>query len=78
MSQEQYIAMMPFISGDLVSMIAAKQSIPEEEAILRLYSSKLYALLEDEKTKLWQYSTTMLFSLFEQEQRTGTLSFPDV
>lgn len=78
MGQEQFIAMMPYISSDLVGMIATKNNITEDEAITKLYASKLYALLEQEDTKLWQYSTEMLYSLFEQEEKTGTIIFPDV
>ena len=78
MSQEQFAAMMPYISTDLVAMIAEKQNISYEEAIKKLYVSKLYATLEKEETKVWQYSTQMLYSLFEQEEQTGTICFPDV
>lgn len=78
MSQEQFAAMMPYISADLVAMIADKQSITHTDAIKRLYASKLYAALENEETKVWQYSTQMLYSLFEQEEQGGTIHFPDV
>lgn len=78
MGQEQFIAMMPYISADLVSLITEKQGISEEDAIKKLYSSKLYAFLEKEDTKIWQYSTHMLYSLFEQEEKDGTIQFPDV
>ena len=78
MGQEQFHAMMPVISTDLVSTIAEKRNISESEAIKLLYSSKLYAALEQEVTKLWQYSTLMLYSLLEQEWETGTIRFPDV
>lgn len=78
MSQEQFAAMMPYISADLVATIAKKQNISHEEAIKKLYASKLYAALEKEETKVWQYSTQMLYSLLEQEEQTGTICFPDV
>ncbi len=78
MGQEQFAAMMPYISADLVAMIANKQDISNEEAITKLYASKLYEALENEETKVWQYSTKMLYSLFEQEEKTGTIQFPDV
>ena len=78
MGQEQFIAMMPYISTDLASLIAEKQNITEEEAIKKLYSSKLYAALEKEETKVWQYSTQMLYSLLEREEKTGHIQFPDV
>ena len=78
MGQEQFVAMMPYISADLVALIAEKQNISHPEAIKKLYTSKLYATLEKEETKVWQYSTQMLYSLLEQEEQTGTIDFPDV
>ncbi len=78
MGQEQFAAIMPAISSDLVAMITSKQKISEEEAIRKLYSSKLYAALEKEETKVWQYSTNMLYSLYEQELNTGEIQFPDI
>lgn len=78
MGQEQFAAIMPYISADLVAMIAEKQSISNEDAIIKLYESKLYEALENEETKVWQYSTKMLYLLFEQEQKNGTVEFPDV
>ena len=34
--------------------------------------------LSNDITKVWQYSTNMLYSLLEQEERTGEIEFPDV
>lgn len=78
MGQEQFAAIMPYISADLVDMISKRQEISEEEALSKLYSSKLYSTLENEETKVWQYSTNMLYSLLLQEEKTGSISFPDV
>ena len=77
MSQEQFAAMMPYISADLVAMIAEKQNISHEEAIKKLYASKLYATLEKEETKVWQYSAHMISKLFNEE-RSGSLILPEV
>ena len=78
MGKEEFAAIMPYISADLASMIAEKQGVSGEEAIKKLYGSQLYSALEKEETKIWQYSTQMLFSLFEQEEKTGKIDFPDV
>lgn len=78
MGHEQFVAIMPYISADLVNMIAQKQNITEVDALNKLYSSKLYGLLEKEETKVWQYSTDMLYSLFVKEEQTNHLVFPDV
>ena len=77
MGQEQFAAIMPYISADLVGMIVKKKNISEPDAITKLYNSKLYAALEQEDTKVWQYSTDMLYSFLEQEERTGEIEFPD-
>ena len=78
MGQEAFNAMMPVISIELVGMIAVKRKVAESEAIRLLYASRLYESLEEEETKLWQYSTPMLYSLLEQELTSGTIHYPDV
>ena len=78
MGHEQFVAIMPYISADLVNMIVQKQNITEADALNKLYSSRLQGLLEKEETKVWQYSTDMLYSLFVKEEQTGSLVFPDV
>lgn len=78
MIQKQFEAILPFISADLISMITEKQHIAEKDAVKKLYASKLYSALEKEETKVWQYSTPMLYSLLEQEEDLGNIIFPDV
>lgn len=78
MGQEQFSAFMPMISADIVALIMAKRGVSENEAIKLLYTSRLYEALEKEETKLWQYSTQMIYSLLEQEWESGTLRYPDV
>lgn len=78
MEQNQFVAIMSYICADLVRMIAERQGISEQNALTKLYASKLYAMLEQEDTKVWQYSTHMLYALFDCEEKTGELVFPDV
>lgn len=78
MGEMEFAAIMPYITEDLASMISAKDSLSETEAVIELFRSNLYALLEQEDTKLWQYSTEMLYSLFGEEKNTGVITFPDV
>ncbi len=59
-------------------MIIKEKNLSSMEAIKLLYNSKLYAMLEDEETKLWQYSTPRLMGLLNQELETGTIEFADV
>lgn len=78
MSREQFAAILPYICTDLIYMIISQKKVTEEDAILKLYTSKLYEVLEKEDTKLWHYSTKMLYSLLEQEEKTGIIRYPDV
>ena len=78
MEQKHFFAIMPYIIVDLVKMITKKTNMSEVDSIELLYNSRLYALLEQEETKLWHYSTDMLYYLFKQEQKTGNIVFPDV
>lgn len=78
MGQEQFHALMPVIAADIIRMITEKEHISEEVAIRMLYSSKLFAALEQEDIKVWHYSTPMLYDLLKQEISTGDLRFPDV
>lgn len=78
MEQDKFTVILPYICTDLVAMIAEKEEVSGEEALSYLYASELYTLLEQEDTKLWHYSTHMLYALYEQEQRTGTIEFPQV
>ena len=71
MNPSQFAAIMPYISADLVGMIAEKENISENAAITKLYNS-------EEDTKVWHYSTHMLYSLLKQEETTGKIEFPDV
>ncbi len=78
MTKDMFEVLLPIVSADLVDMIADRRSVSDAEAIKLLYTSQLYALLEDEETKVWYYSTPMLYSLLEQEWDSGTICFPDV
>lgn len=78
MTNEQFTALVPYVITDLINLISAKQNISEEDAIKKLYSSKLYEMLENEETKLWQYSTQMLYYIFEQQEKREDFEYPDV
>jgi hypothetical protein len=77
MDQLKFEAIMPIIVNDLAGRVAQAQGILEKEAVIRLYSSILYAKLEQEKTKVWQFSGEQLLELYLEEQRTGKITFPE-
>lgn len=77
MEKAKFDAIFPIITAALVNKIAVENSLSEDEAIESLYESELYAELENEKTKVWQYSTEMLFELYRREKETGRLDLPE-
>lgn len=48
----------------------------EGECAFQFYS-KVYALLEQEETKLWHFSPLTLFNMFDEEQKTGSFELPE-
>ncbi|MBC2579158.1 hypothetical protein [Clostridium sp. DJ247] len=78
MDKNKFNAVFPIISADLVEKIAAELNLSEKDAVTKLYSSHLYEVLEQEETKLWQYSTEKLFEMFLEEIKDGKITFPQV
>ncbi|MHB1654176.1 MAG: hypothetical protein ACYCVD_17130 [Desulfitobacteriaceae bacterium] len=78
MDKSKFDAVYPIICAVLVEKIAAVLNLSDKDAVIELYSSHLYEILEHENTKLWQYSTEKLFELFLEERNSGKISFPQV
>jgi len=66
------------ISTGLVEKIMIGKGLGEDAAMESLYSSKLYAMLEKEDTKLWHYSVPMLYDLYNEELTTGSFTVHEV
>lgn len=59
-----------FISGKaagVAMLIAEKDGISAEDALLKFYATETYRRLEREETKYWQYSAAQLYRLLEDE-----------
>lgn len=78
MDKEKFEAIFPIICSTLVEKISISLNYDNQKSIDILYSSFLYENLENEETKLWQYSTEKLFELFLEEYRTGKVTFPQI
>jgi hypothetical protein len=78
MNKEKFNSVLNIFISDLIKKIIIEESITEEEAIDSLYTSKLYKMLEDEKTKVWQYSTPLLYDLLKTEKEQGVLTLPQI
>jgi len=78
MEKIKFDAVFPIICSALVEKISSELNLSDEDAIKKLYSSRIYEFMEREETKFWQYSTEKLFEMYLEETRTGNISFPPV
>ena len=77
MNERSYENLLYSITANTVAKIMELNGWSEDQAMERFTQSKLYTYLEDEKTKVWQYSALMLAELFNEE-REGQLVLPEV
>lgn len=54
-----------------------KYGLDENKAMALFHKSEVYKALENEDTKVWQYSSDMIVELFDREMN-GKLEFPEV
>ena len=77
MKERSFETLLYGITAHAVARIMKLNDWPEDLAMERFTSSNLYAYLEREESKVWQYSALMLAELFNEE-RMGRLSLPEV
>ena len=77
MEKKAFSALLGLLVPQVVAYITDETSCDELTATKQFYCSKVYALLEDESTKMWHFSPKTLFLLFDQEQRCGTFTVPE-
>jgi hypothetical protein len=77
MNTEQLTAFNAVLVPRILALLIDTKDISEQEAISILYSSELYATLEQEDTKLWHLSAQTLYALLDEEMSTGTITFPE-
>ena len=77
MEQKKFEAMLVLIVPKVIGLIAVNYEMDEVTATKAFYESKVYSLLEQEDTKLWHLSPLALFTMFDEEQKTGNITFPE-
>ncbi len=75
-TMSEFEAILPLKVESIVELLVEGRKMSLQDALEYLYSSQLYALLEQEETKIWHYSPQMLLHLLEGEKNTGTLELP--
>ena len=72
----EFEVILPLKVEGIVEQLIEKRAMLLPDALEYLYSSELYALLEQEDTKMWHYSTQMLLYLLDNEKKNGKLIIP--
>ena len=75
--QKKFEALLVLIIPEVVRLIIEKYKCDEVTAAREFYGSKVYSLLEQEDTKMWHYSPLTLFNMYDEERKTGTITFPE-
>ena len=77
MEQKKFEAMLVLIVPKVIGLIASNYEMDEVTATRTFYESKVYSLLEQENTKMWHLSPLTLFNMFDEEQKTDNITFPE-
>ena len=78
MNKFQYAAFLACAVMPMVVDVLLKKLDGDALDILhRFYNSQVYALLEDESTKIWYYSPLTIFEMYKSEIETGEIAFPE-
>jgi hypothetical protein len=77
MEAERFSMMLSLLASQTVKEIASRYSIPELEAARLFYKSKVYKMLENEKTKFWYFSYMSLCMMYDEEKATGNFAIPE-
>ena len=77
MSNEKLSALLTLINPSIIQLIMESKNLSNIEATKLFYNSELYAMMENEASKLWHLSPLLLYELFEEEQKTGNINYPE-
>ncbi|MCL2879165.1 MAG: hypothetical protein FWF29_02865 [Treponema sp.] len=77
MTKEKLSALLAILNPAIVQLIMDNRKIGNIEATELLYNSALYAMLENEESKLWHLSPLVLYDLLEEELTTGSINYPE-
>jgi hypothetical protein len=76
MNKEKLTALLTLIIPSVIELIMKNNNVDYINAIKGFYNSKLYEKLSDIDTSLWHLSPATLFTLYDEEIKTGFITFP--
>ena len=77
MEQVKFEALLTLIVPQVVDLIVTNHRVDEISAIKSFYDSEVYSLLKQEDTKMWHLSPLTLFNMYDEEAKTGGITFPE-
>ena len=77
MKDEKFGAVMGILVPQVICLITENYAYDEMTAANEFYTSNLYALLEQEDTKLWHFSPLTLFNMFDEEKKAVSFTIPE-
>ena len=77
MKADRFLLILQVKASGLVEALMEKTGIGLDDALLRVYQSRLYRTLSLEESKMWHHSPLLLLDCLESELKTGTPEYPD-
>lgn len=77
MDKKKFESMLILIVPAVVKLIVENYTLDEIAAADMFYNSMVYEKLEQEDTKLWHLSPLTIFNMFDEEQKTGKITYPE-
>ena len=77
MNPEKLSALLTVINPAIIQIIMKNKNLTSIEATKLFYNSDVYAMMENEASKLWHLSPLTLYELFEEELTTGNINYPE-
>ncbi len=77
MNPDKLSALLAVLNPSVVQLIMDNRKLSNIEATTLFYNSALYAMLENEASKLWHLSPLTLYELLEEELVTGNINYPE-
>lgn len=73
-NQENVHLFIPLKIAKVTEMIVETENRNWEDVLIELYSSKVYADLEKEETKLWHEGATYIYESFQDEKQNNNMN----
>jgi hypothetical protein len=77
MDPARFSMLLASLASQTIKEIAVRHKIPELEAARLFYKSKVYKMLENEKTKFWHFSYMSLCMMYVEEKENGCFDIPE-